>query len=529
MKVLYNANVLTFDPRMPQASAVVIDAGRILYTGDDGAALSMVTDGNSKQNMNQKTILPGLTDSHIHLEYYALSLERINGATQSVEECLQKVKDKSLSLPAGSWILGHGWNQNDWTGDYSWSASLDDAAPDHPVYLTHKSYHSGWANSKALQLAGIDSNTANPAGGAILKDAAGNPNGILLEDACLLVQKAIPAPSAEQSESAIFKAQQNLWQMGLTGVHDFDRKNCFSALQNLHKSGKLHLRVIKSIPLESLASAAIIGLHSGFGDDMLQIGPVKLFADGALGSKTAAMLMPYNGVPGNSGMLLMESSQLFELGKTAVESGIYLAVHAIGDLANRQVLDGYQMLREYEGENGLPHLRHRIEHVQLLTPEDMGRLAALNLTASMQPTHLTSDMETASQNWGERCRYGYALKSILDSGARLTLGSDAPVEIPNPFHGIHAAITRCRPDGTPGPEGWYPQQRLSLSEALAGYISGPAYASGREHEMGKISTGYLADLIVLPDNPHTLPPDEIRGMLPDAVMVAGDWVFTRTD
>jgi hypothetical protein len=258
---------------------------------------------------------------------------------------------------------------------------------------------------------------------------------------------------------------------------------------------------------------------------MLRIGGVKAFADGALGPRTAAMLQPYEGEPENRGMLLLDSEELYEHGKQAVENGLSMAVHAIGDRANHEVLEAFQQLREHETSLGISRLRHRIEHVQLIHPRDAGRLAELGVFASMQPLHATSDMLMADQFWGERGGYSYAWRTQLQAGASLAFGSDAPVESPNPFRGLHAAVTRMREDGSPGIQGWYPEQRLSLTEALHAYTSGPAYLAHMETKLGKLAPGYLADLIVLDVDPFSCEPQQIRDLRPVATMVDGKWVY----
>jgi predicted amidohydrolase YtcJ len=313
--------------------------------------------------------------------------------------------------------------------------------------------------------------------------------------------------------------------MGLTGVHDFDGRACFMALQLLHARGQSPLRVLKSIPLELFPQAVELGLSSGFGDDFLRIGSIKLFADGALGTHTGAMTAPYVDEPQNRGILLLKAENIFDYGCQAAAGGLSLAVHAIGDRAVHEVLDGFARLRNYERERGLPALRHRIEHVQTILPEDAGRLAGLDIIASMQPVHAPSDMLMADQLLGNRAAFSYAWRTQLEHGARLAFGSDAPVESANPFHGIHAAVTRCRTDGSPGPEGWFPEQRLTVSAAIAGFTSGPAFAAGMEQRLGRLSAGFLADLIVIETDPFTCDPAGLYAIQPVATMVAGEWVW----
>lgn len=523
IKLLYNARIHTLDSTHPSASAIAVGHGRILAVGQSDQLLAEF-ERAEKQDMQGHTILPGLTDAHLHLEKYALSLQKVDCETPTLEECLRRVAERAQTAAPGEWILGHGWNQNTW-GHWPTLAGLDAIAPHHPVYLTAKSLHAAWANSAALRLAGVHAGSPDPANGRIQRDAQGQPTGILLETAMGLVSAAIPAPSVETIMQAIEQAQPTLWHMGLTGVHDFDRRDCFIALQQLHQQGKLGLRVLKSIPLEDLPAAAALGLRSGFGDDWLRIGAVKVFMDGALGPHTAAMFQPYEGEPENRGILNMDAEELFDIGRQAAEAGLSLAVHAIGDRANHEVLDAYAQLRRFIRDRGLLPLRQRIEHLQVLHPNDASRLAELGIVASMQPIHATSDMHMADQFWGERAALSYAWRTQLQHGARLAFGSDAPVESPNPFWGVHAAVTRQRSDGSPGPNGWRPEQRLSLQEALAGFTLGPAYAAGLEDRTGKLAPGCLADLIVLEQDPFTVPPAALLEMKPIATMLGGEWTW----
>jgi predicted amidohydrolase YtcJ len=269
-----------------------------------------------------------------------------------------------------------------------------------------------------------------------------------------------------------------------------------------------------------------VGLRGGFGDDMLRIGNIKVFMDGALGPHTAAMFQPYIGGENNRGILNMDGEELFEHGRKAAQTGLALTVHAIGDRANHEVLNAYEQLRAYEKENGLPALRHRIEHVQVIHPEDAPRLAQLNIVASMQPIHATSDMLMAEAFWGERSRLAYAWKTQLENGARLALGSDAPVESPNPFWGLYAAVARRRADGSPSANGWYPAERLTLAEAWAGFTLGPAYAANLENRLGRLAPNHLADLIVLEKDPFACPAEDLLEMQSSATMVGGEWVYT---
>lgn len=521
-KVLHNARIHTLDKNQPVASAIAIDHGRVIAVGGD--ELLSLANPLSRQDMGGRSILPGLTDAHLHLKGYALSLQKVDCETATLDECLVRVAERAAQTPPGEWILGHGWNQNNW-GAWPSAADLDAAAPGHLVYLTAKSLHAAWANTAALKHSGVVAGTPDPKDGQIQRDARGQPTGILLESAAELVSRHVPEPDVQSLAAAIETAQRNLWEFGLTGVHDFDRRDCFMALQLLNLEGRLKLRVTKNLPVESLDHAHELGLRTGFGDDRLRIGSIKAFMDGALGPRTAAMFQPYEGEPDNRGMLNYDSEQLLEIGRRAVEVGLGMTVHAIGDKANHEVLDAYEHLRAYERERNLPHLRHRIEHVQLLHPDDALRLAQLNIVASMQPLHATSDMLMADAYWGTRTSLSYAWKTQLDAGAPLAFGSDAPVESPNPFLGIHAAVTRRRADGSPGTHGWHPEQRLDLQQALQGYTLGAAYAAYTEKQQGRLVEGCFADLIVLHEDPFSVDPDRLGGLRSSATMIDGEWVY----
>src|SRR5215207_8601595 len=525
MKLLYNAYIRTQDPAHPTESAIVIDRERIVAVGEANNLLPQYPNAE-KQNMEGRVILPGLTDAHLHLKNYALSLQKIDCETDTKEECLRRVEERARKAKPGEWILGHGWNQNVW-GVWPTASELDAIAPNHPIYLTAKSLHASWANSAALKLANITAQTPHPQNGQIQRDNKGNATGILLESAMERVGDVIPESSIREIAEAIEKGQSILWKMGLTGVHDFDRRDSFMALQKLHAQNKLKLRVLKNIPVELLDQAFELGLRAGFGDDWLRIGSVKVFMDGALGPHTAAMFQPYLGEGENRGILNMDGEELFEYGRKAAQVGLGMTVHAIGDRANHEVLNAYEQLRSYEIENHLPQLRHRIEHVQVIHPDDAARLGKMNIIASMQPLHATSDMLMADQFWGERSALAYAIKTQLGYGASLALGSDAPVESPNPFLGLYAAVTRRRADGSPSLDGWYPEQKLTMSEAWQGFTLGPAYAAYMENRLGRLSPNYLADLIVLDasQDPFSCDPKELLTMESFATMVGGEWVW----
>lgn len=512
MKILYNAHIHTLDPNCPLASVIVIDGERILAVG--GAELLEVFPLAKRQDVGGRTILPGLTDAHLHFEKYALSLQKLDLTGKTDEECARLITERATH--STEWILGQGWS--------GMKALFLGLGGENPVYLTSQSLHAAWANATALRMAGIGSGTPDPLDGKILRDESGIPNGILLEGAIPLLEKIIPQPTPNAICAAMEAAQPLLWKMGLTGVHDFDGRASFIALQSLDLRGRLNLRVLKSIPLALLPEAHAIGLRSGFGSDRLRIGSIKVFMDGTLGQRTAAMLQPYVGEPENRGMLHVDGEALAEHARQAADVGLSVAVHAIGDRAVHEALNAFEQVRTYERERQLPALRHRIEHVQLIHPDDAPRLGQMGIIASMQPIHAPSDMAIADLYWGERARLAYGWRTQRENGATLAFGSDAPVESPNPFWGLHAAVTRRRFDGTPGPDGWFPQERLSMQAALQGYTTGAAYAAGTENFTGRLATGMYADLIVLEKDPFACPPDDLCSLSSSATMLAGEWL-----
>ena len=527
--VLYNGLIRTLDARRPLASGLVISGERIVAVGD--AELRQHADAGGKAiNLGGRLVIPGLIDAHVHLEHFSHSLRMVDlFNTRSAEEAVARVAARAAHTPPGQWLRGWGWVQELWPGrQFPNAARLDAAVPDHPVCLVAQSGHAAWVNSRALLEAGISAETPDPPGGRIARDEHGQPNGILFEDAIQLVEGVIPAPSLAELSAMLREALAVANRAGVTGVHDFDGARCFQALQMLHAAGALSVRVLKNIPVKLLEHALELGLRWGFGDDFLRIGGVKMFADGALGSRTASMLEPFEGEADNYGIVVTDKEQLLEDVRRASQAGLPSAIHAIGDRALREVLDVYQRVRAEEAGWGLSpeQRRHRIEHVQLIHPDDGARLGQLHIIASMQPVHITSDMGIADQGWGDRADYSYNWRLQLEAGAPVAFGSDVPVEPINPMYGIHAAVTRRRRDGYPGPEGWRSgrNRRLSVEEAVRGFTSGAAYAAGLEDRLGRLAPGYLADLVILDRDIFRIDPMEIHLAKPVGVMVGGRWV-----
>jgi predicted amidohydrolase YtcJ len=530
--LLINGDFHTMDPARPRATAAAVRGGRFIAVGDEAHVRAACPGKPGVSDLRGACVLPGLTDAHMHVRWYAEALQAVDVETSTLEEAVARVHARAEKSPPGAWITGSGWNHNAWgAGTLPDLRPLDRAAPRNPVALKAKSGHALWTNSLALQQAGIGLDTRDPEGGQIAHGRDGLPSGILLENAMHIVLAAIPKPSAGELADMMRVAQAELHRKGLTGIHDFDSSLVMRALQELLARGELQLRVVKGIPHEDLDAAIARGLRTCFGGDLLTVGPVKMFADGALGPQTAWMLAPYEGTWSTGIATLTEEQMLTDICR-ANAAGIWCAIHAIGDAACHVVLNAYERAQGRAAAAGgagqamaAGAIRNRIEHVQLLHPDDIGRLGRMGIVASMQPLHATSDMLMAERYWGARCAGAYAWKSLRESGALLAFGSDCPVESPDPLRGIHAAVTRRRDDGSPGPGGWRPEQRVSIEQAVHAYTVGAAFAAGREASLGSIEPGKHADLTILHQDIFAIEPHEIRDVKVRATMVGGAFAY----
>ena len=523
--ILVNGAIHTMDRAKPRAEAIAIAGNRVFAVGSNDEMRDLKAPGCRMVDLRGGTVVPGLTDAHLHFLAYGISLREIDLAgVATLDEALARVAARAAETPAGQWLHGRGWDHTLWAGgDFPTRQDLDRVAPSHPVFLRRKCGHAGWANSRALALAGITADTPDPYGGAIERDPlTGQPTGILKELAMDLMFRLFQEPTSEEAAAAIRAAMSRAHQAGLVGVHTMEGAGAFRAFQQLQAAGELKLRVLMQIPEDNLDAAIQAGLRSGFGNDWLRIGGVKLFSDGALGARTAHMLEPFEGEPTNYGIPVASSDHLREVIGKASRAGIASFVHAIGDAANRVVLDAIEASRR-AGEG--TELRHRIEHAQIVHPTDVPRFAGLGVIASMQPIHATQDMLAADALWGKRSAHAYAWRSLLDAGAVVAFGSDSPVEDLGVMQGIHAAVTRRRPDGSPGPAGWYGEQRLSVAEAVYAYTAACAYASGEEAIKGTLTPGKLADLVVLSQDIFAIDPQAILETEVVGTMVGGEWVY----
>jgi len=511
--ILYNAIVYTMDDAQPRASALAVCDNHFVDVGRCKNLFNTYPDAR-RIDAGQRTVVPGFIDAHAHLQDLGLSLHRadVSGARSA-----DAVVDRLLSFtntqdPTNrDWLLGHGWDETEWTsGPPPARPLLDSAFPNRPVWLTRTDVHAGWANTAALErtvsLARLR-RMGNPDGGAIRRDARGRPTGILVDSAMALVEDHIPPTSPEQRDRALSTALEHTARHGITGLHDagVDRPT-IRRFQRFIDEDAFPLRVSAMIDQrgDTFDFFCDRGPYQG-PHGRLQVAAVKFFADGALGSRGAALLEAYADDPGNDGLLRQSPDALRADVRPATECGFQVCTHAIGDRANRIVLDAYEAAREA----GMAVRRPRIEHAQVLHPQDLPRFGSLDVIASVQPIHATSDMDWVVDRLGpQRTDGAYAWNSLRSAGARLAFGSDAPVEPIDPLRGLHAAVTRQDDDGLP-PTGWHPSERISRSTALYAYTEGAAYAACREDVVGSITPGKRADFVVLSQDIMEIPPTQL--------------------
>jgi predicted amidohydrolase YtcJ len=511
--ILHNGRIYTVDPAHPWAEAVAVTAGRFVAVGSNKKILSLAGPATEKHNLAGRLALPGLIDSHIHLYDWSLSRRQAPLADcRSKAEMMAIIEERAGSLPPGRWLSGRGWNERNWDSpDLPTRSDLDAVTGDHPALFWRVDMHAAVANSAALLLAGIGEGTRDPEGGVIGRGPANQheetastlPNGLLWELAINLVSRHIPKPEPVELDEGLVEAIAVLNSLGITSAHDQRMKDCdegppaLAAYQRLEHSGRLNLRINCNLAAHDLPHLIALGLRSGFGSDLLRLGHLKLFADGSLGSQTAWLLSAYAGTHHEGsdylGVSVTPPEQMAAEIRQASEAGFAASVHAIGDRANRVVLDIFEEVAS--AGNRLP-IPHRIEHVQIVDPADASRLAENNITASVQPIHALDDMDMVDRVLGERSNRAYIFGRLARSGARLALGSDAPVADPNPFLGFQGAICRQRPERMErGP--WNSAEKLTLEETIFGYTMGAAQAAGWQNSVGSISPDKRADLIVL--------------------------------
>lgn len=467
--------------------------------------------------------MPGLTDAHGHLYGLGLSLDTVNlvGLT-TYDEAVARVKTRAATAQPGEWILGRGWDQNRWPGkQFPTAAPLDAAVPDHPVWLRRVDGHAGVANTAAMRAAGVTASTPDPEGGRIIRDASGNPTGVFVDAAEGLIDRAVPPPSFDLRKRRVLAGAQEVAKNGLTEMHDAGADDeTIRAVRELIDEKRFPIRDYAMIADNARAIEGWIqrGKLIDYGG-RLTVRSIKLYADGALGSRGAALLAPYNDDPGNSGLLVSREEHLADVARRAHAAGFQVNTHAIGDRGVRNAIDAY------ESAGVTAQDRFRVEHFQVVAPADFARIARSGIIASMQPTHATSDMYWAEDRVGpERIKGAYAWRTVLNSGARLALGSDFPVEQVNPFFGIYAAVTRQDQKAWPA-GGWYPDQKLTLAEAIRGFTKDAAYAAFEENSRGTIEPGKLADLTIIEGDLFAMPQSDLFKAKVRYTVVGGEIVY----
>ena len=534
--VLVNGSVWTVNPAQPWAEAVAIDGDRISRVGRTADIKKLAGKKTRVIDLKGALVLPGFIDSHTHFLEGGFSLSSIQlRDVTSREQFVKRVEEKARGLQKGEWILHGNWDHEQFSPpELPRKEWIDAASPQNPVCVSRYDEHIALANSLALEIGGITRKTESPQGGEILKDpVTGEPTGILRDAAMDLVMRHIPKPSLNENLEAARTALRHAREVGVTSLGDMADGSSFAAsleaYQELLKQEKLTARIRLYVPIDQIDIVKDLGLRTPFGNDWLAIGGLKGFSDGGLGASTAYFFEPYTDNPQTSGLL---APQMFPEGvmeKRVLEAdkaGLQVAIHAIGDKANFIMLDIFE---KTVAQNGKRDRRWRIEHAQHLRPEDIGRFAGLGVIASVQPFHAIDDGRWAEVKIGkERCRTTYAFKSLLDSGAILALGSDWPVAPLNPLIGIYAAVTRQTTDGK-NPNGWFPEQKVPLEEAIKGFTLNGAYAEFSEKIKGSLEEGKLADLVVLDQNIFEIAPEKIRDAKVTLTIAGGRVVYDRLE
>ncbi|MFQ6110057.1 MAG: amidohydrolase [Candidatus Aminicenantales bacterium] len=528
--VLLNGTVWTVNPDQPKAEAVAVKENKIHRVGTSAEMKKWIGPKTRIINMKGGLLLPGFIDSHTHFLDGGFALDSIQlRDAESREEFVARIKEKAEELEEGEWILNGDWDHQRFDPPglprKEW---IDPVTPDNPVCVNRLDGHMVLANSLALHLAGITRDTPSPEGGVILKDPqTGEPTGILKDAAIDLVSRHIPEPTLKEKLRAARTALKHAIQRGVTSVHDMASATSFEVYEELQRRGELRARLYVCVPITEVDTLVRLRMKSPFGNAFLRLAGLKGFVDGSLGSSTALFFEPYLDDPKKRGIL---HSQMFPEGimekriMKADKAGLQVAIHAIGDRANHIILDIFKRVIEAHGPRDR---RWRIEHAQHLLPEDIRRMAELSIIASVQPYHAIDDGRWAEEKIGhERCRTTYAFRSMIEEGVVLACGSDWTVAPLDPLSGIYAAVTRRTLDGK-NPRGWFPEQKISLEEAIQGYTLNPAYAEFAEEQKGSIEEGKLADLVIIDRNIFEVPPEEIRNAHVKMTILDGEIVFQR--
>jgi predicted amidohydrolase YtcJ len=523
---IVNAHVWTGEPTRPWASAVAVRDGRLAAVGSSAEVQKLVTAATRVVDAHGAMLVPGFIDAHVHFVDGGFDLTDVQlRDAKTPAEFIARIKTFAATVPAGTWIQGGVWDHTNWGGELPRRDWIDSVTPHNPVWIERLDGHMGLANSAALAAAGVGKGTADVTGGTIVFDAAGEPTGILKDNAMSLITRAIPDPSMEARDRALDAAMTYVAAQGVTSVVNMGYTwDDLATFERAHAAGRLKTRIYSVQPLADWERLRDTVAARGHGDAWLTIGGCKAFVDGSLGSHTAAMLTPFTDAPTDTGLLVTPPDSLYARTLGADKAGLQVMVHAIGDRAIRLQLDIFERVAK---ENGPRDRRFRIEHAQHLAPADIPRFAKLDVIASMQPYHAIDDGRWAERVIGtERARTTYAFRSLLDAHARLAFGSDWDVAPATPIEGIYAAVTRRTLDGA-HPAGWFPEQKITVEEALRAYTSGAAYAEFQEREKGTLAPGKLADFVLLDRDLTRTPPAELRNARVLMTVVGGAPVYER--
>jgi len=550
--VVTNGKVWTVDPARPRAEAIAVVGDRIVAVGTNEEIRKWAGPHTRTVDAQGKTVLPGLIDSHVHFSTggFEISGVQLRDAV-TPEEFARRVGEHAKKLPKGEWMLGGTWDHELWGGKLPTREWIDKLTPDHPVFVSRYDGHMALANSVALRLAGVSRDTPTPAGGTIVKDANGEPTGLMKDAAMDLVQRAIPEPTEEQLTRAILAGLAEARRLGVTGFHDMssaesgflggeqagkpglaDIPRLRSAEEiriylKLAARGELTARVYAVTPIQQWEAPARTGIAAAFGNEWVRVGGLKGYVDGSLGSTTAYFYEPFTDDPSTSGLLsgmMFPEGNMLRMTLGGDRVGLQLCIHAIGDKANRMILDIFEEVAKKNGVDAKSR-RFRIEHAQHISPGDFEKFAKLGVIASMQPFHAIDDGRWAEKRIGrERCKTTYAFRTLLDSGVKLAFGSDWTVAPLDPMQGIYAAVTRRTLDGK-NPGGWFPEQKITLAEAIEAYTINAAYAEFREDELGSLTPGKLADIVILDSDLFAIPPEKIKGVKVTGTIVGGRVVY----
>ena len=538
--ILSGGKIWTENPVQPEAEAIAISGRRIVAVGTSAEILTLQGPRTQVVDLHGRRVVPGFNDAHVHFYYGGASLASVQlRSARSKEEFRERIAKFAGSLPKGEWILLGEWDPQAWNPPVLPSHDLiDEVTPDHPVFVNRVDAHTMLANGLAMKMAGVDRHTPEVPGGVVGRDAQGNPTGIFIDAAKSLIERVIPRPTVEQLARSLLAAQSHAFRFGVTSIQDMgfvgpqgsrSSGDLLRAYQVLQKKGELKIRISLHTPLPQWPRLADLGVYPAFGSEILQIGGLKGFADGSLGSSTAWFLQPYTDNPQNCGGPsdeLTEPNTMLENMLRGDQAGLQLAIHAIGDRANRTVLDFFDNIVH---SNGVRDRRLRIEHAQHLQGADILRLGAQHVIASMQPYHCIDDGRWACGRIGaDRAKGAWACRALLDAGVTLAFGSDWWVAPIDPLAGIYAAVTRRPIDGS-DPQGWIPEQKISVKDAVHAYTVGSAYASFQEHAKGSLEAGKLADLAVVSRDIFAIEPAEIADSKIDLTVAGGEIVYQSED